>query len=255
MPDRPVSLSFDRIADRYDETRGGLTRGHRVADAIEPLFARRGRTLELGVGTGAVAVALRDHGREVVGVDLSEPMLRRAQARVGARVALADVQRLPVVAGSVDDAYACWLLHLVSDVAATLAEVRRVLGPGGRLVVVTSRPSEPHSDVDRVMADVEMRVRGGLERQDHPRRLGRLAVDLGFLVRPGGEVSADTSTLSPRVQADRLRDRIYSMTWDIDDETWQRAVVPGIDALRALPDPDRPRKDVSPYPIVVLERP
>jgi SAM-dependent methyltransferase len=255
MPDRPASLSFDRIADRYDETRGGLERGRRCADAVEPLFAYQGRTLELGVGTGAVAVALRGRGREVVGVDVSEPMLRRAQERLGPRVALADVQRLPVATASVDDAYACWVLHLVSDVSATLAEVRRVLRPGGRVVVVTTRPTNPRSDVDRVMTEIDLALHAGGARQDDPARLESLAVDLGFVVRPGGVVGSDEQTLSPREQADRLEQRIYSFTWDIDDRTWQRIVVPGIAALRALPDADRPRGEVSPQPVVVLERP
>lgn len=255
MADRPASLTFDRIADRYDDTRGGLERGQVYAAAVEPLFAHHGRTLELGIGTGVVAVALRQRGRDVVGVDLSEPMLRRAHERVGSRVALADAQRLPFRDESVDDAYACWLLHLVSDVAAVLAEVHRVLRPGGRLVVVTSRPTEFRADVDQLMATMEFQLRGRAERQDHPERLALLAKKVGFVVRPGGAVSATNRTQSPREQAESTEQRIYSSTWDIDDATWQRVVVPIIAQLRALPDPDQPRDDVSPHPIVVLERP
>jgi len=254
MPDRPTSLVFDRIADRYDDTRGGPARGRLYADALGPLFARDGRTLELGVGTGVVAVELRDRGRDVVGVDLSEPMLRRAQERLGARVALADVQRLPLADACVDDAYACWVLHLVSDVAATLAEIRRVLRPGGRLVVITSRPIDARADVDRILVDLQRQLRGGGDAQDHPPRLESLASGLGFAVLPRSEVSAHPHTLSPAEQAARMEQRIYSCTWDVDDQTWQRLVVPAIAAMRALPDPDQPRDDVAPHPIVVLER-
>jgi SAM-dependent methyltransferase len=254
MPDRPTSLVFDRIADQYDDTRGGLARGVVYADALSPLFGHDGRTLELGVGTGVVAVELRGRGRDIVGVDLSEPMLYRAHERLGARVALADVQRLPLGDGSVDDAYACWVLHLVSDVAATLAEVRRVLRPGGRLVVITSRPTDARADVDQITVDLQRRLRGGGEAQDHPPRLESLAGGLGFTVLPRSEVSATEHTLSPTEQADRLEQRIYSCTWDVDGQTWQRAVVPAIAALRALPDPDQPREDVAPHPIVVLGR-
>ena len=82
--DRRASLSFDRIADRYDESRGGTARGERVAADLVPWLAP-GRVLEVGVGTGIVAAALAARGLPVYGVDLSQAMLRRAVDRVGSR--------------------------------------------------------------------------------------------------------------------------------------------------------------------------
>ncbi|MBV8305279.1 MAG: hypothetical protein JOZ04_13795 [Acidimicrobiia bacterium] len=52
------SISFDRIADRYDETRGGERRGQLVAAEIDPYLGPGARILEIGVGTGIVATAL-----------------------------------------------------------------------------------------------------------------------------------------------------------------------------------------------------
>ena len=71
------SISFDRIADRYDETRGGERRGQLVATEIEPYFGRPRRVLEVGVGTGIVASALAQFGRTVVGADISAERSRR----------------------------------------------------------------------------------------------------------------------------------------------------------------------------------
>ncbi len=62
-----VSLNFDRIADQYDENRGGAVRGERIAaDLVSWLAA--GGVLEVGVGTGIVAAALRARGVPVHGL-------------------------------------------------------------------------------------------------------------------------------------------------------------------------------------------
>src|SRR5207247_3699183 len=71
------STSFDRAAAYYDETRG-LT-DEAVRDQMSLLASElhgRGRTLEIGVGTGQVALPLAAVGIRIVGLDLSEPMLR-----------------------------------------------------------------------------------------------------------------------------------------------------------------------------------
>src|SRR5713226_8068277 len=130
LKERRVSISFDRAAAFYDETRGGEQRGRLCAQAIEPRFASSGLTLEIGVGTGLVGAALQAGGRRVAGVDISVQMLQRARSRKLA-VAHADALALPFASGSVDDAYSVWLLHLVADQAAVLREVMRVLRPGG----------------------------------------------------------------------------------------------------------------------------
>lgn len=93
MDPRP-SIAFDRVADEYDETRGGAERGRLTAKDLAPWLAP-GSVLDVGVGTGVVATGLRDLGREVMGVDLATGMLSRARQRLGPRVALADARALP----------------------------------------------------------------------------------------------------------------------------------------------------------------
>jgi len=52
-----MSLSFDRVADEYDATRGGEERGEHVAADLEPWLSGGGPVLEAGAGTGVVALA------------------------------------------------------------------------------------------------------------------------------------------------------------------------------------------------------
>ena len=113
------SVVFDQIADRYDESRGGMARGRDFASVVAPLLPATDVTVELGIGTGIVAAALGERGHHVVGVDLSAPMLARAHARLGPRVARADVHRLPFGNAGVAAVVSVWVLHLVHEMERT----------------------------------------------------------------------------------------------------------------------------------------
>ena len=143
--DAGVSLNFDRVAEQYDESRGGAARGERIAADVVAWLAP-GRVLEVGVGTGIVAVALRARGVPVYGVDLSTAMLRRAVDRLGPVVLRADALALPVTSGSVDNVVFVAALHAIGDVPGAVAEAVRVLKPGGRLVAVHGVPLRVPAD-------------------------------------------------------------------------------------------------------------
>lgn len=238
--------SFDRVADIYDDTRGGQRRGDRFADDLAPWITGP-RVVELGVGTGVIASGLRRHDIDVVGFDLSEAMMRVAQSRIGSRVAVADVDLLPIADGSIDSAYLVWVLHLVHDPIVTLREAARVVRTGGRVATITSSGISDDSDeiapiVDRLAPLRQARLdHNALVVSDHPRL--RL-VHEGF-------TEWDEHETVPSAEADAIEQRIYSSLFDVDNAAWERVVVPVIDALRALPDPDRPRRRRNRHPIVV----
>lgn len=97
------------------------------------------RVLEVGCGTGAFAERLTDElpHAEVVATDQSPRFVELTAARgVAARVA--DVQALPFPDDTFDVVAALWMLYHVPDLDRGLAEIRRVLRPGGRLVAVTN---------------------------------------------------------------------------------------------------------------------
>ncbi|MGH3657634.1 MAG: class I SAM-dependent methyltransferase, partial [Micromonosporaceae bacterium] len=104
------SVSFDRVADVYDATRGGLTRGRRIAADIAPSLVP-GITLEVGVGTGVVSRGLTELGHRMIGVDISQAMLAKAHARLGPVVARADASALPVPGGRVGNVVFVHVLH------------------------------------------------------------------------------------------------------------------------------------------------
>lgn len=98
--------------------------------ALRPFVPWEGRGLEIGVGSGRFAAPLGVQ----VGVDPSPAMLAHAAAR-GIEVVEGAAEKLPFVANSFDHALAVTTICFVDSAAAMLAEARRVLKPGGRLVI------------------------------------------------------------------------------------------------------------------------
>jgi len=159
-------VSFDRIADRYDETRGGLERGREVADVFHGVLPRTGTLLEVGIGTGLVAAGLAERGRTVVGVDLSPRMLSHAAARLPGRLAVADARRLPLATASVAGVYLVHVLHLTGDLDATLAEAVRVVQPGGVVAATAQSRQEPQSDLHEILHDLQRGLPPRPDRED-----------------------------------------------------------------------------------------
>jgi ubiquinone/menaquinone biosynthesis C-methylase UbiE len=94
--------------------------------------------LEVGCGWGELAEWVeRETQAEIVATDLSPHMVALACER-GVSAQVADVQALPFEDGAFDVAIAAWMLYHVPDLDRGIAEIARVLRPGGRLVVATN---------------------------------------------------------------------------------------------------------------------
>jgi SAM-dependent methyltransferase len=106
-----------------------------LAALAEP---RRERLLDVGCGTGAFAArCAAELGCGVVALDSSPEMVGAAKAH-GVEAVVGDAQRLPFADGTFDGAVAAWMLYHVPDVGLAIAELARVLRPGGRLVAITN---------------------------------------------------------------------------------------------------------------------
>ncbi|WP_101830144.1 class I SAM-dependent methyltransferase [Frankia canadensis] len=236
-----TSVNFDRIAHDYDATRGGEERGRHVADALAPHLPD-GLLLEIGVGTGLVAQAFAARGRRLLGVDLSERMLARARERVPGRLARADASALPLPADSVDACVAVHVLHLVGDPEGVFTELARVLRPGGRLATVGAGEIAERSDVGDVMERLRAALRLGGPRHATAETLRASAARHGLrLVEDFHFPREERGALTPAQVGAQIEGRVWSHLWDLTDAEWATVVEPALDALRRLPDPDRPR--------------
>jgi SAM-dependent methyltransferase len=142
-PQDPALVASQYSTEEPLEARRSIYTDVDGPDAKEAAFvaiaeAAPRRVLEVGGGPGELAERVaRELGAEVVMVDSSERMVELAGARVvDARVG--DVQDLPFRDGTFDCAIAAWMLYHVADLDRALAELRRVLRRGGRLVAVTN---------------------------------------------------------------------------------------------------------------------
>jgi len=152
-----INRMFDRVAARYDLLNTLMTAGlhhgwrRRAADRAE---LRSGDSaLDVCCGTGDLTLELAGRvspGGRVVGCDFSEPMLDLAREKAaragaaGARFEWADALHLPYGDGRFDAATVGFGVRNLSDLDAGLGEMRRVLRPGGRLVILEiTRPARP----------------------------------------------------------------------------------------------------------------
>jgi SAM-dependent methyltransferase len=144
--DRGQVNDYDSFAEAYSAANeDGLANAYYARPAMLALagdVAGR-RILDAGCGSGPLSAALRDRGAVVTGIDASAAMLALASQRLGDDVALHLVDlrdHLPFDDGVFDDVVASLVLHYLEDWGPTLAELRRVLRPGGRLIAAVDHP-------------------------------------------------------------------------------------------------------------------
>jgi demethylmenaquinone methyltransferase/2-methoxy-6-polyprenyl-1,4-benzoquinol methylase len=153
-----VRRMFDRIAPVYDAMNRTMTLGldrrwrRLAADAV----VRPGdRVLDACCGTGDLAIAAREAGGDVTGLDFSEPMLERARRKAPElEWVRGDLLSLPFPDESFDAATVGFGVRNVEDLERALAELRRVLRAGGRLAILEiTQPRGPLALFYRVWFD------------------------------------------------------------------------------------------------------
>jgi SAM-dependent methyltransferase len=153
------SVAFDRAAEFYDETRGydeGLARA--TTELLVAELDGRGSVLEVGVGTGLIALPLHGSGIPMLGLDISAPMVGKLVEKAGGGppfpLVLGDATALPFADDAVDAGLIRWVLHLIPDWPGAVAELARVVRPRGVLVVHLGTYGGPRDEIHRRFEEV-----------------------------------------------------------------------------------------------------
>jgi ArsR family transcriptional regulator len=148
---------FATAAAGWDRLRGDLFGDTFFLWAILGLIDPSLTVGDLGCGTGQLSETVAAHVHRVIAVDASDDMLTAARARLGrlpnVDLRKGDLEALPIPAGELDAAVMSLVLHYSPDPARALAEVARVLQPGGRVLIVDMLPHE-HGEYQQQMGHV-----------------------------------------------------------------------------------------------------
>lgn len=219
--------SFDRVAHLYDETRGIPAEAERaIADGIAAVLREVSPSphlVEVGIGTGRIAVPLVERGVRVTGIDISTKMLAILRGkRSDIDVLIAEASRPPVRDASFDAALFVHVLHLVPDPAATVRATMSMVRRGGVMIEAgDDREQSLRSQADELVRTTALELSGvdigGWTPYDRGVELFR-----EIMQGAGAEVRSETlarwkGSTTGRRMLERLKRRDYSSSWKIPD--------------------------------------
>jgi len=246
-----VSVNFDRAAAVYDATRGFPPETEaELADILATELSGRIRCLEIGVGTGRIAIPLRRKGVDMYGVDISVGMLtellRKGDSGPLPWITIGDATDLPFDDSSFGAALAVHVLHLVAGWQQAVRELVRIVSPRGLVIIGVGGADLP------MMRDTRLRLAHETGRTTldpgltHADELENLMQTIGARSRRLAPVSRREST-TLRQHLDWLEAGGSAATWQLDEKTLNAAMQRVREwAEREYGDPDTTIVDDAP---------
>ena len=247
------SVAFDRAAGFYDATRILPPETHRaMCDAMFAELRGNEPCLEIGVGTGRVALPLAEAGLDIVGIDISTPMVAKLVEKTGSKrplsIAMADATALPFGDDSFGGAYGVHVLHLIGEWRHAVRELARVVRPRGVIVFDignADRRRQAHWQGPALEIEERfLREAGVTQRWPGITDTAELDAVLEEFGGRGRDLERIHGTLdaAPGVIIGLLEQGVFSCAWDVDPETRRRAAETVRTWFRENHgDPDTPR--------------
>ncbi|MBW4462459.1 MAG: class I SAM-dependent methyltransferase [Nodosilinea sp. WJT8-NPBG4] len=246
-----MTISFDRAADFYDNTR---TLAPEVSERLTAEILRLGRAtpdttfFEPGIGTGRIALPIVERGYAYTGVEISEAMMDRLRQKLEGKahqltLINADATALPLDDNAFDVVIAPHILHLIADWQRAMDELRRVLKPA-RVFIYFHHPTNKTAARDAIGQQwreilssygYDSGFTGGVTEDV----LGRLQEQGATLETVAVADLSRESTVDSLMRA--YRDRIYSNMWRVPNDIYPQALADLEDwAAQEFPNTDVP---------------
>lgn len=215
-----TSVAFDRAADYYDETRGfpaGVEKQAAALIAEVGNFDTRTRLLEIGIGTGRIALPLAPHVKAIYGIDLARPMMAKLRSKQTSQEVIHLVEgsadHLPYPSGVFQGAVAVHVLHLIPTWRQVLEALARVLGKHGVFVHGWGdhQPDDLWTIWNREFSSQQVK---GISKAQYD----------AFLQEAGWQKVGERKTIAyqrmlvPSSLIQRIQNRISSSMWEMTDE-------------------------------------
>jgi ubiquinone/menaquinone biosynthesis C-methylase UbiE len=215
-----LGVSFDRIAEIYDETRGlPLDVMEDVLAALSKELDKERLVLDAGVGTGRYAQPLQAKGYRVVGLDISKKMLAKAKAKGTSDIIRGNLSSLPFPDDTFDVCLSVHVLHLISDWRKALEEIGRVTT--GKFVSVATSHEESPAHAVRLAYEKACEELGFSTR--HP---GMRERELPEILEPDiiKQIAAHGHPTPVPFLINEFQNRIFSSLWRVPEEIHQQAM-------------------------------
>lgn len=217
--------SFDRVASVYDQTRALPAHAlQRISDTLAGTLRAVSQTphvVEVGIGTGRIAIPLLEHGVHITGIDVAPKMLAQLRRkRRDISTVLADAMQLPFRRATFDAALFIHVLHLVPSPDDVLRRAAEVVRPGGLIIYGgDDRGPGPHADAG-VLLDAAARAVVGADLTNRRRYLDALrraeaVIKVTCASYEHVPLAEWTERGTAREILERLRARVDSNTWRI----------------------------------------